>query len=95
MSKKRDIELKHPIEIKNEEGLISEVKTITLRRLKAKDLGLMPKTDSKGNFPPKEMLPLIAGLSNFTKEQVDELDMEDLITIANVFEDLTKGLPSR
>jgi len=61
--------------------------TITLRRIKAKDLrGL--KTD---NATIEEMLGLIVKLSNWPPEGIDELDQADLEAISEIITSFSKA----
>ena len=81
------IELKIPIVIKNGKGTEKQINKIVLGRMKAKHLRLLPKNmvDEKGknNIAPKDMLPIIGGLSGLSKSEVDEIDFVDLMTIAD------------
>ncbi len=78
------IELKYPISIKDEKGNVQSISEITLSRLKAKHLKLMPDSffENEGkDIKPHEIVPLIAGLANIPVESADDLDLEDLTEI--------------
>jgi len=68
------------------------VSSLSLGRMKAKHLKLLPKNFSKNNgkeIDASELLPLIAGLADMELKSIEELDMEDLMVIA---EELTSFL---
>ena len=68
------VQLKYPIEVKP--GVT--VSSITLRRLKAKDLVHLPED---GNTTPYKMLPLLAALSGLDIATIGELDAVDLTEV--------------
>lgn len=84
---KKTYSLLYPIEIEQEGGQKLVVTEVTIGRMKAKHLKLMPMSpiagDDTGKFAmePSAMLPLIAALANLSLEVIEELDMEDLTLI--------------
>ena len=69
------INLDYPIEIKSPNGGVTTAASITLRRMKAKDLKHV-KPDTADN--PYSTIPLIAALAGIPIESADEIDMIDL-----------------
>jgi len=88
MSNTKTVELKHPIPVPKEGGGIVEVNKLELGRLKAKHLRLLPEDFMKndGILSPKDILPLLAGLSNLPESSIDEIDMEDLSEVAEALQ---------
>jgi hypothetical protein len=91
----KTIKLKHSImvKVKDDMGQSREISVneITLQRMKAKHLKLLPASffETKGLSMP-DALNLIAGLANLPIESVDEIDvLEDL---PHVSEELTSFL---
>lgn len=88
------IELQYPIETKLESGTPVEIRTITLRRLRAGDLRHLPKrlfvTSGKKqtDIAPEEFLPIISRLAELPEEQIDELDMTDLWRVVEAVSEL-------
>lgn len=85
----KEIKLKYPIPIPQEGGGTIQCSILTLSRLKAKHLKLLPKgfLASKGEIEPEELMPLIAGLSNIPESAIDEIDViEDLPLISEALE---------
>ena len=84
----KPIKLKYSIPVPGEGGKMVTTNEITIGRLKAKHLKLLPKdfADNEGKLSPAEMIPLIAGLANISIESADEIDLEDLETIAEGLE---------
>jgi len=83
------VDLKHPIPVKKEGGGTVEVSKLTFGRVKLKHLKLLPNTErfyEKGKLLPHELVPLIAGLANISKESADEIDLEDLDVIGEKLE---------
>jgi hypothetical protein len=102
MSDNRTIELKHPIKVRGDDGAMHDKQFLTLQRLKAKHLKLIPKSlyvdkGSKKKGPdiePHEILPLLAGLTGITEEEIGELDVADLMHAAEQLTDfLSESLP--
>lgn len=61
------------------------VSSLSLGRMKAKHLKLLPKNFSKNNgkeIDASELLPLIAGLADMELKSIEELDMEDLQNVS-------------
>jgi hypothetical protein len=85
---KKTIDLKYSIPIKSENGSIIQTKELCLGRLKAKHLKLLPKNfiENDGKIEPSEIIPLIAGLAGISMEAADEIDLEDLMAIAEGME---------
>lgn len=75
--------LKYPILLKSGDGVETSVTEVTLGRMKAKHIKLLPPGfgDAATPIEPAVMLPLVAALSNLSIEIVEELDMEDLLTL--------------
>ena len=94
--KNRIIELKHSIPVPQEGGGTVDVNKITLQRVKAKHLKLLPDgfgTDGETSLGASEMLPLIAGLAGIPEESADEIDMEELSGVGEALGDfLAKSL---
>ena len=88
MDNTKSIELKYPIPVKLDNGTETEVNVLQLQRLKAKHLKLLPKnfSENNGKMEPAEIIPLIAGLANIPMESADEIDLEDLMLIAEEME---------
>ena len=84
----KPIKLKYSIPILKEGGGTSTTNEIIIGRLKAKHLKLLPKdfADNEGKLSPAEIIPLIAGLANISMGSADEIDLEDLETIAEGLE---------
>jgi hypothetical protein len=85
------VDLKYPIPGVNGDDPISQ---LTFGRMKAKHLKAMPdsmmKEAAEGEevrVTAVEMIPVIAALSGLTKEQADEIDLEDLTAISEVIVD--------
>ena len=78
------VQLKYPIPIPKEGGGNINVSELTLGRLKAKHLRLLPNNfmDSDGQLAPQDILPILAGLADIPIESVDEIDIIDLIEVA-------------
>ena len=84
--------LQYPIPSANGDG--EPVAQLVFGRLKAKHLKAMPESmmneaaDGKETrLTATEMVPVIASLSGITEEQADEIDIEDLTSIAEVIVD--------
>lgn len=85
MSEKIIVKLKYPI-VWGDGNIIDQLE---FGRIKAKHLKAMPKemmtAAAEGddiNITAEEMLPIIAALANLTKEQAEEIDLEDLPEIS-------------
>ena len=68
------INLDYPIEIKSPNGGVTTAASITLRRMKAKDLKHV-QPDTADN--PYSTIPLIAALAGIPIESADEIDIID------------------
>lgn len=83
------MKLKYPLKEKNEKGQDIEITEVTIHRMKAKHLKLIPKRiyETKGGrkkndaIDPELLFPLIASLTGLEEEQLDEIDMIDLLPI--------------
>ena len=86
--KNKVIDLEYSIPVKQEGGGEVQIHQLILGRLKAKHLKLLPDnfSDSEGKIAPSEIIPLIAGLANISMESADEIDIVDLMTIAEGME---------
>ena len=72
------VELNCPITVKDE-GKDLEIETVTLRRLKVKDLRNLPEGClSKDELDPMDALPLISVSSGLKTEWIEEFDLTDL-----------------
>lgn len=85
------IDLEFPIIIPGStEGSENKITYIVLRRVKGKELKLVPDnmfhTDNKG-MNPALMIPIIASVTGFSVEIVEEFDAKDLIKIAGALLD--------
>lgn len=79
------IKLKFPIPVPKQGGGNVNVSEVTLRRFKTKDLKNLPKdfVNKKGKgMEPAQLVPLIAGLAELPESAIDEMDLEDLMVIA-------------
>ncbi len=88
MDNTKTIKLEYSIPVKLENGETAQLNTLTLQRLKAKHLKLLPKgfSESDAQIEPQQMLPLIAGLADIPLEAVEEIDMSDIPAIAEDLE---------
>lgn len=68
--------LEYPIDIKSDTGSVMTMTSITLRRMKAKDLKHIKSNDIENN--PYVMIPLIAALADIPVTTADEIDIVDL-----------------
>lgn len=94
MEKKKKIELDYPIEVDVGEGRIKRISEITIGRMKVKHFKVLPKgfIENEGkNIQPSELLPLIAAMAGLTVEQADEIDLQDLMKIANELQGFLEG----
>ncbi|NQS89371.1 phage tail assembly protein [Patescibacteria group bacterium] len=91
MDSKKIIKLKYPIPIPKEGGGTVQVSELSLSRLKAKHLRVLPKDfmENEGGINPVDIIPLLASMTDIPESSADELDMEDLMVIA---EELTSFL---
>lgn len=86
------VELEYPVVTKSAEGGEITISKITIGRMKAKHLKLLPSDiiKSKGNMDPAKMLPLIAAMAELSEEVIGEIDMNDVIKIVGVMESFLK-----
>ena len=82
--KSKTITIKHPIPclIKVNDDKTEEwgtTNTITLGRIKAKHLRLLPSdfTARQGQLEAHEILPLLAGITGLSETSIDEIDVEE------------------
>jgi hypothetical protein len=98
MEEKKIIPLKYPIVIKKEGDETTEIKQITLGRLKLKHLEALPENfmESEGkNIKPLDIIPIVGAIAGLTKEQIGEIDIEDLLSFASELQDfLAESLAS-
>ena len=98
-------ELKYPIDVKTSSGNVQKINNLSIGRLKAKHLKLIPKGlldgglqqdgEKKVNFQPSEIVPLIAALTGITEDEAGELDWEDLFAITERMSDILGGVGSQ
>jgi hypothetical protein len=89
------VELEFPISVKIEGGATAEVGEVTLGRLKAKHLKLLPQDMmKKKQIEPVAMLPLIAAITELPEDAVDEIDIGDLMKIVEVMQSFLGLAPS-
>jgi len=82
MSISKVVELKHPITC-TKDGKEEVLSSITLGRLKAKHLKLLPKDffdNEEGKLSPQDIVPLVAALGNISEEVAGEIDLIDDLT---------------
>lgn len=91
------IDLDYPIATKDNSGNEREFKYLKIGRVKAKHLKFLPKNLDPDNpkVNPEEMIPLIAGLTGLSKEEADEIDMVDILKIAEELPKILGELESR
>ena len=78
------IDLAHPILMEGDGGSEIKIDHVVLRRVKAKDLKHMPDEIFEGvTMNPHKLIPLIASLTNFPEDTIEEIDIEDLLAIAD------------
>ena len=85
------VTLKFPIVTKEEGKPDSEIRELTIGRLKAKHMKLMPESaflpDGEAVLNPTELLPLIGALCSLSEEQTGEIDVVDLKGISAALTD--------
>ena len=89
MDIEKRIPLQYPIPRRKEAGAgVTMVHELVIGRFKAKHLKLLPKefVEQEGKIHPTEILPLLAGLTELPLESIDELDMADLMNVAEELE---------
>ena len=97
VTKTRTIILNYPIEIK-ENGDLKIIDKVTISRLKAKHLEVVPPSlmGGKGkNINPKEVIPFVGAICGLSKDECGELDFEDLESIIEVLSDFLSGASSQ
>ncbi len=92
---KKIVPLKYSIPIKKEDGGTVNIKELSIGRLKAKHLRLLPDSfmEDEGQISPKDIIPLIAGLANIPIESADEIDIEDLTEVAESLQGFLEKSP--
>jgi len=85
---KRAITLKYPIPIPKEGGGVVMTNTLEIGRFKTKHLRVLPKGffESEGKIEPVDVIPIISGIADIPESSADEIDLEDLITVARELE---------
>jgi hypothetical protein len=93
----RNIKLTYPIPYKTDDGNEIDIHEIKIGRLKAKHLDSFPdcitKPSNNGggkqkiHIVPKEFIPFIAAVSELPIDTIKELDLNDLISIADILAD--------
>ena len=87
---RKEIRLKYPIIVRGVEASVLKV-----RRMKVKDIPLLPDSLWKIVGSPKkkmdmtvvkELVPFFSALTDISKEEAGELDISDLMTIAEELE---------
>jgi hypothetical protein len=83
--KKKTVNLKYSIPVPKEGGGSVNINELSLGRLKAKHLRLLPKNfmEDEGKINPADVIPLIAGLAEIPVESAEEIDIEDLMEVAD------------
>jgi len=84
LTEEKIVQLKYSIPIPKEGGGDIQTKELRLGRLKAKHLRLLPESfvENEGQLSPADVIPLIAGLANIPEASADEIDIEDLMEVA-------------
>jgi len=79
------VKLKYSIPIPKEGGGTVSTNELKLGRLKVKHLKLLPEDfmEKEGKLDFKAIVPLIAGLADISVTAADEIDMEDLMEVAD------------
>ena len=87
------VKLKYSIPIPQENGNPINTNELRLGRLKARHLKLLPEDfmDNDGKLSPTNMIPLIAGIANIPESAADEIDIEDLMEVAEALQDFLSG----
>ncbi len=86
---KKIIELKFPLTVKTQTGANASVQQVTLSRMKTKHLKLLPESfmASRGEaVNPGDLIPLIAAMSGLSEEAVGEIDVQDLMVVAEAIQ---------
>ncbi len=87
------VKLKRSIPVPKEGGGEVNISELRLGRLKVKHLRLLPDNfmETEGSLKPTEIAPLIAGLADIPESSIDELDIEDLMGVAEALQDFLGG----
>lgn len=87
MEEKKIIILKHAIPVPKEGGGEVMVNELGMERMKVKHLSLLPKAVLTGakDLTPVDAIPIIAGLAGVPESSIEEVDMEDLVPLMEVF----------
>ena len=82
------IKLKYPIEFKDEEGERVKITELEFGRMKAKHLRALPKEffEAEGNVNTSVIVDIIQVISGISPEAAGELDLDDIKTIGDNFE---------
>lgn len=85
---KKVVKLKFPIVVEKDD-IERKIEQVVLTRPKLKQLRRFPdsffENEGKG-VSPKDLIPVLSGITNLEEEYVDELDFDDLEQICNTFE---------
>jgi hypothetical protein len=93
MKEDKTVKLLYPIKIKQEDGTTLVIEEVTIFRIKLKHLRSLPKelleklTEEGGNvkLTVEEATPILKAVTTLnTDELINELDMDDFMTIQNV-----------
>lgn len=82
------IPLKHPIKIERD-GAAHEISELQMSKLKGKHLKHVPAELTDGYF----VVPLIAALTDLTEAEAGEMEIEDVMAVAEKLIPLLEGLP--
>lgn len=86
---KQLIDLKFPLTIKTQTGADATVRQVTLHRMKTKHLKLLPESfmATRGEaVNPGDLIPLIAAMSGLSEDAVGEIDVADLMVVAEAIQ---------
>jgi hypothetical protein len=81
--------LKRPIKVERDK-LETEVKELSIQQLKSKHLRHVPIEPTSPYF----IVPLVASLTGLTEAEAGELDLADLMAVAEVLGPFLEGLPT-
>jgi hypothetical protein len=88
----KNVKLKYPIPFKAKDGLVINMASLNIGRLKAKHLKYLPENTE--TLKPSELLPLIAALCEIPIETAEELDIEDLNSVSSALTDIMGNMLS-
>jgi hypothetical protein len=70
--------LEYPVDVKAADGSITQVTSVTLRRMKARDLKHIKVNEDESTRDGAVMLPLVAVLTDLPLTVVEDIDMADM-----------------